>query len=142
MFEVSALQVDDEEAKYVGEELVGVAALAQLPPQLPDTPHDVIVAEEAAAAAPDFAITCQLALKLTGTEESGGKLLNFTTPQGKVTAIVENYAVADVDVIFHDAKEACTSTHMHKVGIDGAAATQKLAATVMEMQEMTKRLDT
>ncbi len=59
-----------------------------------------------------------------------------------MAAIVENYAVADVDVIFHDVEEACTSTHVHKVAIDGAAATQKLAATLQEMQALSKKLAT
>ncbi len=79
---------------------------------------------------------------MTSAQEPGGKLLSFATPQGPVTAIVENYAVADVDVVFHDVEEACTSTHTHKVAIDSAAATQKLAATLQEMQELSKKLAT
>lgn len=51
-FEVSALQVDEDTASYVGDDLAQVAALAQLPPQLPDTPLDVTNLQEDTATMP------------------------------------------------------------------------------------------
>jgi hypothetical protein len=65
-FEVSTLNVDEEVANYVGEELTHVAALAALPAALPDTPLDVVTIEEDADAKPEFAISCSLASKLLG----------------------------------------------------------------------------
>lgn len=131
--EASALPVDEEDASYLGEELAHIAALGQLPPPLPDTPHDTTRAAEHEFAKPEFAITCSLASKLVGRPQEGGKLLRFTFDAGCVIAIVENHAVANVDVLFHDAGETCESHHEHKVGIDGDAASQKLAASLAEM---------
>ncbi len=49
--------MDELTAQYVGEELTHIAALAELPPGLPDTPLDV---EEHADVIqdPTFAISC------------------------------------------------------------------------------------
>ena len=120
--ETSALPVDAEDAAYLGEELAHIAALGQLPPHLPDTPLDATGIASHEFAKPEFAISCCLATKLVGKPQVGGKLLRFTTPDACVVAIVENHAVADVDVIFHDVEEPCESQHQHKVGIKGDAA--------------------
>lgn len=72
--ENSCLEVDELTAQYVGKELTHVAALAELPPGLPDTPLD---ADVDAPADPDFALSCQLASELLRKEQPGGRLLNF-----------------------------------------------------------------
>ena len=38
--EASALPLDADDVSYLGKELAHLSALSQLPPQLPDTPHD------------------------------------------------------------------------------------------------------
>ena len=60
----------------------------------------------------------------------------------KVHAIVENHAVANVDVLFHDETETSASTHAHKVAINGAHAKRKLCDTVKEMQRLSQTLPT
>lgn len=63
---MSTLNVNEEVANYVGEELTHVAALAALPAMLPDTPLDAMTTEGDVEAKPEFAITCSLASKLLG----------------------------------------------------------------------------
>ena len=120
--EASALPVDSEDVAYLGDEHAHIAALGQLPPHLPDSPLDATSIASHVFAKPKFAISCSLATKLVGKPQVGGKLLRFTTADACVVAIVENHAVADVDLIFHDVEEACESQHQHKVGIKGDAA--------------------
>jgi hypothetical protein len=120
--EASALPLDGDDVAYLGDELAHIAALGQLPPHLPDSPLDATSIASHEFAKPEFAISCSLATKLVGKPQVGGKLLRFTTADACVVAIVENHAVADVDLIFHDVEEACESQHQHKVGIKGDAA--------------------
>lgn len=98
---------------------------------------DVLTTEESKEEEPEFAISCQLASKLTGTPEPGGKLLNFSMGDQKVVAIVENHAVANVDVLFHDTEEKCESKHAHKIGINATVASRE---TILEMQTLSKRI--
>lgn len=132
----SCFEIDELTAQYVGEELTHIAALAELPPGLPDTPLD----HDPPAAAPSFAVTCQLAEALVGKEVSGGALLNFKVDGEDVCAVAENHAVADVDVLFHADGEECASKHAHKVGVDAAHAKLKVKASVLEMAQLSKQL--
>ncbi len=71
-FDQSRLDIDEVTAQYVGKELTYVAALAELPPGLPDSPLYVDSPADVIEN-PDFAISCQLASKMTGKEQPGGK---------------------------------------------------------------------
>jgi hypothetical protein len=137
--ENSCLEVDELTAQYVGKELTHVAALAELPPGLPDTPLD---ADVDVPADPAFALSCQLASELLRKDQPGGKLLNFQWDGGKVSAIVENHAVANVKVLFHAKGEECKSNHEHKVEIDATVAKQRLKDTIKEMASLSTKLDT
>ena len=64
-------------AQYVGTELTTIAALAELPFHMDDTPFDATPKEDAQSNKPSFAITCKLASILTGKEEPAGKVLQF-----------------------------------------------------------------
>ncbi len=138
-FDQSCLEVDEVTAQYVGEELTHVAALAALPPGLPDSPLD---ADEPADIIkdPDFAISCQLATKMTGKVQPGGKQITFRVKEHQITAIVENHAVANVDVLFHEEGEECASKHLHKIGVNGVKAKTNLQAVVMEMMSLTREM--
>jgi hypothetical protein len=68
---------------------------------------DAAAAAEDTEIQPNFAITCHLASMLTGKDQPGGKLIAF---EGGC-AIVENHAVANVDVLFHEEGEDCSSHH-------------------------------
>ena len=63
--DVSCLEIDEVTAEYVGPELHHIAALAALPPSLPDTPLDVEFTSDATKDL-SFAMTCELAHQLTG----------------------------------------------------------------------------
>ncbi len=108
-FDQTCLDIDEVTAQYAGKELTHVAALAELPPGLPDTPLDVDWPADIIKN-PDFAISCQLASTMTGKMQPGGKQLNFQVNEHQVTAIVENHAVTNVDVLFHEGEE-CASKH-------------------------------
>ncbi len=138
-FDQSCLEVDEVTAQYVGEELTHVAALAALPPGLPDSPLD---ADEPADVIkdPDFAISCQLATKMTGKVQPGGKQITFRVKEHQITTIVENHAVANVDVLFHEEGEECASKHLHKIGVSGVKAKTNLQAVVMEMMSLTREM--
>ncbi len=56
----------------------------------------------------------------------------------QVTAIVENHAVANVDILFHEEGEECASRHLHKIGVNGVKA--NLQAVVKEMMTLTKEM--
>jgi hypothetical protein len=53
---------------------------------------------------------------------------------------VENHAVADVNVLFHDCEEDCQSTHTHKVAIKELEAEQKMGEILLEMQALSRKL--
>ena len=59
--------------------------------------------------------------------------MNFQCDDKKVTAIVENHADANVDVLFHAKGEECKSTHPHKVGVHDDRCKRNLKALVLEM---------
>lgn len=142
MLDISCLQVEEATAQYVGPELTTIAALAELPPLPQDSPLDVTLKPEEEEVRPSFALTCQLASTLTGKEQPAGKMLRFSVDKNRIYAIVENHAVADLDVLFHDEMENCASTHAHKVAINGAEAKRKLGTTLKEMQQLSKTLPT
>ena len=58
----------------------------------------------------------------------------------QVTAIVENHAVANVDILFHEEGEECPSRHLHKIGVNGVKAKANLQAVVKEMMTLTKEM--
>ena len=137
----SCLDIDEVTASYVGDELAHVAALSQLAPALNDTPLDHSSPQEEPRQ-PSFAMSCQLASLLTGKDQPGGKMLNFKVDGMEVNSIVENHAVADVNVLFHTTEEECKSTHPHKVAIDANKIDGKLHEIVKEMQSLSLNLPT
>lgn len=58
------------------------------------------------------------------------------------SAIVENHAVANVDVLFHAVEEECTSSHTHKVGISSKQNEKGLKHLFKEMLALSQTLPT
>lgn len=129
--------MDELTANYVGEELTHVAALAALPPHLPDTPLDIELPEDQPPA-PLFAMSCSLASKLTGRDRPGGAIVNFEWENEKVTAIVENHAVGNVDVLFHCEGEVSNSQHEHKVEVNVGEAIKNLTGALQDMAKFSR----
>ncbi len=63
-------------------------------------------------------------------------MLNFELEGKDICAIVENHAVADVDVLFYDQDEVCNSRHAHKVGVNSVEAKANLKVVVEEMHTL------
>lgn len=119
-----------------------MAAISQLPLPIADSPLDLATPGDDQKDQPEFAISCQLASCLTGREEPGGKLLQFTTEEGQVSAMVENHAVANVSMLFHDQKEVCESRHEHKVGVNAEEAAKNPRKALAEMKKLSQDLPT
>ena len=68
---------------------------------------------------------------MTGKVQPGGKQITFRVKEHQITAIVENHAVANVDVLFHEEGEACASKHLHKIGVKGVKTTKDCIRKVL-----------
>lgn len=61
--------------------------------------------------------------------------MNFEWEQEKVSAIVENHAVSNVDVLFHCEGEECKSQHAHKVEVNVEEAAKNLQRALKDMAQ-------
>jgi hypothetical protein len=80
-----------------------------------------------------------LASALTGKEQPGGAIMKFEIGGQSVCTIVENHAVADVDVLFHAEEEECKSTHRHKIGVNAVEAKKNVKASILEMVKLNEK---